>query len=218
MVTIKISYSTDEQTSSIINNYRKQYSSCLHVMYNQTVKNIPEKQLRLNSKSLNNIELLDSWFIQSSIMEAKQLKLTNPDKLIFGGKKLFKLRLNNLITNEQFKNQRLSDLYSIGESAKKGNRKFKINQDLSTILFKPNKNSKFNLVLPKLKKNLRTCLSKLYELQEQSLITITYKLSSNYIYLSYDEKLLAEQPSKQIENRVLAIDLNPNYIGLSIVD
>ena len=56
--------------------YQTQYSSCLHFTYNRifdSENNITEIELRLLSKTLNNIKLLDSWFIQSSIKEAKSI-------------------------------------------------------------------------------------------------------------------------------------------------
>ena len=62
-------------------------------------------------------------------------------------------------------------------------------------------------------------LKKLYELSVTKSISISYKLSKEYIYISYDENKVNEQiKSTKIQNRVLGIDLNPNYIGWSVVD
>ena len=41
----------------------------------------------------------------------------------------------------------------------------------------------------------------------------------NYVYISFDETIIQKHKTyKQLDNRVLGIDLNPNYIGWSIVD
>lgn len=48
---------------------------------------------------------------------------------------------------------------------------------------------------------------------------ITYKLDSEYVYLSFDETQVEHyKRNNAIANRVMAIDMNPNYIGWSIVD
>ena len=39
-----------------------------------------------------------------------------------------------------------------------------------------------------------------------------------YIYIIFDESKVTKFESKKIENRIFSIDLNPNYIGWSIVD
>ena len=76
----------------------------------------------------------------------KKQSILKPLKLVFGGKENYRLRQENKITKEEFKQNRLSPLYSIGESQFKGNRKFNINSDL-TISFKPSKDKHFNFKL-----------------------------------------------------------------------
>ena len=49
-------------------------------------------------------------------------------------------------------------------------------------------------------------------------MTITYKLSSEYVWISYDEKLVTNIETPKIKNRMFVIDMNPNYVGWSIVD
>ena len=172
---------------------------------------------------MNNIDLLDSWFKQSCVKEALQTSHCNKDqKVIFGGKKNFFLRQNGKITKDEYKLLKLSPLYSIGERSNpgvKGNRKFHIEQELDTITFKPNRLTRIALDLPKLSKNYQTIFKQLYLLQEQAKTSITYKLDTKYIYISFDETVLSVKQDRHfIENRILAIDLNPNYIGWSVVD
>ena len=74
MQTLKIKYQTSSHEAlSLINEYQRQYSSCLHYIYNRTLENLSQKEIKEKVKSLSNINLLDSWFIQSAIFDAKTL-------------------------------------------------------------------------------------------------------------------------------------------------
>ena len=76
----------------------------------------------------------------------KKKSILNELKLIFRGKENYRLKQENKISKEEFKQNRLSPLSSIGESQFKGNRKFQLNSDL-TISFKPNSKQHFNFKL-----------------------------------------------------------------------
>ena len=215
MQVLKIKYQTDDQSLNIIQNYMRQYSSVQHFVYNRINDGKSQKDIKQQIKTLNNINLLDSWFIQCSFYDIPKV-----DKVIFGGKKNYFQRLKNNISKEEFKLKRLSFIYSIGEvvnKSVKGNRKFHIEQDLENIIFKPNKSTKINLKLIGLNKR-KQILSKLYQKQERKEIKIAYKLDLEYIYVIFEENDVYNYETKFIKNRVLALDLNPNYIGWSIVD
>ena len=220
MQTLKIKYQTSSHEAlSLINEYQRQYSSCLHYIYNRTLENLSQKEIKEKVKSLSNINLLDSWFIQSAIFDAKTLTQKD-NKIIFGGKKNFFDRLKGKISRDEYKQKRLSPIYSIGEvvnKSVKANRKFHIEQNLDIITFKPNKLTKIELNLIGLG-NRKSILSKLYQKQERKEIKITYKLDSEYVYISFEEQDIFSFEHSKIENRILAIDLNPNYVGWSIVD
>ena len=215
MQVLKIKYQADDQSLDIIQDYIRQYSSVLHFVYNRIQEGKLQKDIKQQIKLLNNIDLLDSWFIQCSFYDIPKV-----DKVIFGGKKNYFQRLKNNISKEQFKLKRLSPIYSIGEvvnKSVKGNRKFHIEQDLENIIFKPNKSTKINLKLIGLNKR-KQILSKLYQKQERKEIKIAYKLDLEYIDIIFEETDIYNYENKFIKNRVLALDLNPNYIGWSIVD
>ena len=168
----------------------KQYSSVQHFIYNRFADGFSQKQIKDQIKSLNNIQLMNSWFIQCAFYDIPQ-----KEKVIFGGKKNFFNRLKGKITKEQFKLNKLSSIYSIGEivnKSVKSNRFFHLEQELDKIIFKPNKYTKE--------------------------IKIGYKLDLNYVYICFEETDIQKFETKQIKNRILALDLNPNYIGWSIVD
>ena len=215
MQVLKIKYQTDDQSLDIIQDYIRQYNSVQHFVYNRIQEGKLQKDIKQQIKLLNNINLLDSWFIQCSFYDIPKV-----DKVIFGGKKNYFQRLKNNISKEQFKLKRLSPIYSIGEiinKSVKGNRKFHIEQNLENISFKPNRKLCINLKLIGLNKR-KQILSKLYQKQERKEIKIAYKLDLEYIYIIFEETDIYNYEAKFIKNRVLSLDLNPNYIGWSIVD
>lgn len=215
MITIKLYIETEYKDR--IKEYQKQYSNLLHVYYNRYKEGL--RQTSCKHLELNNVELLDSWFKQSCIYEAMSLVTRFKDKnIIFGGKKNFFDRMKNLITKEEYQENRLNSIYSIGEPRCKGNRKFFI-KDSSTIIFKPNKKEHIELKI-KVSGKYKNYLNLLVIHQELKDLSITYKLSSDFIWISFDESILKEQivQYQPIKDRIISLDLNPNYIGYSILD
>ena len=221
MITIKLPYETSEENLLKIQLLRRQYSSVLRSAYNSFNKGLKQKEVRDKVKELNNIENLNSWFVQNAIIDAQGLKKRFKDqKVIFGGKKNFNLRLEGKISKEQYKEKRLSPLNVQGEELKKGNRSFKLDLiENNQIIFKVSKKEHLTLKLPKLRKNYRNQLFNLEQLNEvkQKVKGQTYsvRLTDKFIYISF------EQPKEKvnlIETRHLGIDLNPNHIGISIKD
>ena len=220
MIALKLKYRLkDEQNMSLINDYQRQYSSCLHFLYNRISDNpsITEKELRLLYDNINNCSLINKWLFQCAIGEAKQIYKSHGTKVIFGGKANYFKRNKLSISKEEYKAKRISPIYSIGESNNFGNRMFSLKQG-NVLTFKPNRLCHIDLKLVGLRKHRQHIISKLTELANQKKVTLTYKLSSKYVWISYDEKLVTNIETSKIKNRVFAIDMNPNYIGWSIVE
>ena len=220
MITLKLKYRLkDEKDMSLIRNYHRQYSSCLHFLYNRISDNqsIIEKELRLLYDSINNCSLINKWLFQCAIKEARQIYKSHGAKVIFGGKVNYTKRNKLAITKEEYKAKRISPVYSIGEADKLGNRMFRLKPG-NMLTFQPNRLHHIDLELIGLRKHRQTIISKLTELANQKKVTITYKLSDEYAWISYDKKLISDVEKSKINNRVFAIDMNPNYIGWSIVD
>ena len=220
MLTLKIKYKTTEDDLNLIEEYRKQYSSVLHYAYNRRYEGVSEKDTEHQISSLNNIPLIKSYLKRCAVKNATQLiKNGDKKKLIFGGKKNFINRCKGKITKDEFINNRLSKLFIIGEANCRGNRFIVINEDLQSFIFKPTKNDRIVLTIDGRYKRYKSILNKLYYLQQDKEISITYQLDNEYIYLMYDENLLEKHINyKAVKNRVFAIDLNPNYVGWSVVD
>lgn len=211
--TIKLPYKSE--SLDVISKYVANYNNVLRFTYNRLYDNnfkLSTKQLTELQKSMNNV-LIDSHFLNSAQYEAKQLK--DRPKVIFGGRYNYLQRCTGKISNQEFKQNRLQPLLSVGEACKLGNRKFEIKSE-SVILFKPNRHTHITLQLPKLRKNYIRDMQKLIALQNSCSIPITYKLDLKYIYITFNELVEVNQSYKV--DRVFAIDLNPNYIGWSVVD
>ena len=219
MQTLKIKYKTTNENLSLIKEYQRQYSSCLHYVYNRLKENISQKEIYNFVKQLNNIPLIDSWIINTIIYEAKAL-IAKDNKIIFGGKKNFFDRLKGKISKEEYLSKRLSPYYSIGTTGNptvKANHKFNLTDNLNVVIFKPNRKTKIELILVGIS-NRKNILSKLYKRQEERNFAIHYRIDSEYVYISFDESELYSFNNNAIENRIMSIDMNPNYIGWSIVD
>ena len=88
MQTIKIKYTINDNDKLLLNDYIKQYNHVYRVAFNNLQSHKKNKLSELTN--LNNINLLDSWFIQSANYEVKTLyKLVSDKKVIFGGRKNF---------------------------------------------------------------------------------------------------------------------------------
>ena len=214
IITLKIKYEVDENNKSTILSYVKNYNNVLRFTYNRVQEDITStKELTKLQKSMNNV-FIDSHFKNSAIYEAKSIE---NDKIVFGGKKLFFSRIENKITKEEYQLKKLVPLCSIGEADKKSNRKFTI-VDENTIIFKPDRHNHIILKLVNIGNNYKSTLSKLIKLQNTKQIPITYKLGLDFIYLSFDYSFIKQNEYKTIKDRIIAVDLNTNYLGYSIVD
>ena len=217
IITLKIKYSTDENSKTRILEYIKNYNNVLRFTYNRLHENdrLKTKEITELQKSMNNI-FVDSHFKNSAIFDSKTL--LHNDKVIFGGKKLFIDRCQNKISKDEFQIKKLRPLYSIGESPQKGNRKFSIITE-NHIIFKPNKYEHFLLEINP-SRNYQKYLLELSDLANQKKIPIDFKLGLEYIYISFDLNKLKSKKviSEKIKDRYFAIDMNPNYVGYTVID
>ena len=110
-------------------------------------------------------------------------------------------------------------IYRVGQANQKGNSKFSIITE-EYILFKPTRNEHILLTLESVGKNYQKRLLELSKLANQNKISIDFKLDTEYVYVSFDlNKLKSERIiSEKIKDRYFSIDLNPNYIGYTIID
>ena len=221
MITISIPYNTTENNKQTILQLEKQLSSVVRYCYNRGLEQLYRNDIYKDIA--NKWSGIDSWFLASAVVEgiamAKADKAKGIQKRIFGGKHNFKQRTLNKLSREEFQQKRLFPLCVVGEANKKGNRKFELDIDNRLIVFKLDRKQKIFLTLPKLKNNYRKLLEKLQQSAEKSLVSYQVKLTTDKIYISFDETKVQERPQyNAIKTRHAGIDLNPNYIALSIFD
>ena len=199
---------------------QKVYNSIVRYAFNRFQEDHSEKEVRHKCQLIFQNE--KSWFLQCAVKDAQTIfNKFKYDKIIFGGKSnLFKF-LKGLKTKEEYKLDKLRPICIQGEKLQKGNRSFEFHFDENYVTYKFSKVRHEKIEICKLRKNYLKELLKIQELANSKQIAVTVKLDSVKKKLSivYDESLLSECHYKDLkDNRIIGIDLNPNYIGLSILE
>lgn len=193
------------------------FSSIVRVAFNRYQDGLGEKEVRsyCTSKFYYN-----SWFIQSAIKEAAALyKLNGEKRILFGGKSNLHQYLRGAIDKNTFKYRRMFPIGIQGEKLRRGNRLFVFDLDNQQLTYKPNKDRHVEIHFLPMKKKIAEELTKVQELAEQNKITVSVRLSDKYVWLTYDESLIYDAKYKSLQSRrVIGIDMNPNYIGLSVIE
>lgn len=217
MITIKLPYSSTKEFDNLLLDLRKQQSCFIRYCFNRFRENKKETEIRHSFKNLNNLDLLDCWLVESSIMETRTIYSTKKDKVLFGGKKNWIDLLNKVITKNEWKEKRIMPLTIYGEKLQKGNRKFNLDSVNNTLTFKFNRKQHHILYLPK---NLRGFYQKELSLLEERTnnkeIPYSVKIDNKYVYISFEQSQQSEIKLKN--NRVMSIDMNPNEIGYSVIE
>ena len=198
------------------------YNSVVHFAYNRfhDDNSVKEKDVRSQVNQLFKGKL-NSWLLQCAIKDGKSIQERNQNKkVIFGGKSLYKRYLRGLICKEEFNKQRQLPISSQGEMLRKGNRMFDFHFDNQSLVLKLSKNKHVDIQLGNIHRNLQKELNKLNELCYDKKATVSIRLNNDYIWITYDEKLLCNSMkfNELKDNRILGLDLNPNYIGLSVIE
>ena len=126
-----------------------------------------------------------------------------------------------MISKEEFKDSRNIGILSEGEMNQKGNRLFRIEVENNKFIYKRACKEHYDLeIVEKLSDKRKQILSRLQSLMSEKKIPITIRLKKDHIYLSYDEKIVENYRKfhNLFQNRVLGIDLNSNYFGISIIE
>lgn len=193
------------------------FSSIVRVAFNRYQEGLEEKEVRSYCNSMFDH---NSWFIQSAVKAASALYKLNGNKhILFGGRNNLHRYLKGLIDKATFQYRRMRPIDIQGEKLHKGNRLFGFDLNNQRLTYKPSKERHVEIRFIQMKKNVTKELSKVQELAEQNKITVSVKLSEKYMWLTYDEGLIYDAGYKKLQSkRVLGIDMNPNYIGLSVIE
>jgi hypothetical protein len=221
--TVKLSYTTVPQAIEVITQWRKAQSVVIRTAYNRVREGKKDKEILALLRAMPQGRL-DSWLTLSALKRAHALHRANPERaVIFGGKHNLRLRAQGKITPAQWKAKRLLPLYfeghakSYGEQG--GNHRFVLDIEHNTVWFYP----KARVGLPLQirlgrKSNYRELLEALqFRCTWHRDVPFTVSLTETDICISWDEKV---EPLKLKPNldRVLALDLNPNRIGVAVLE
>lgn len=198
------------QSSMIRSAYKQAEFGCTEISVRQEIRNRFKNQL-------------DSWFQQSAVKNGIGMFKSDQEfgrtGRIFGGKRNLIKRAKGLLSRDKWKQKRLFPLYIIGESQSRGNRKFEFYEN--HVIFKPFKGRRIRIDLPNMKKNWAKIWEQAVKLANEKQLPITVSLTTDFISFSFDETLVKQEIKKSlkpIKNRYAGIDLNPNYIGISVFD
>jgi hypothetical protein len=139
-------------------------------------------------------------------------------KITFGS--LATLRRISFLSNDRAQNQseitelqkkyqeyRVLPIYSIGEAPQKSNRKFGFDFENQKIIFKPDKETKYNIFFHASKKQQKV----LNQLQSRlGELPISVRLSEQWVWITYDEEKLAGYEFKTHEYKKEARNLEKN--------
>ena len=221
--TVKLAYETTTEARALIAHWRQSQSVVTRYGYNRVREGHADKTVLDQLRAMPQGSV-DAWLTLSGLKRAKTLYRTNPDRsVIFGGKRNFKLRAENKITKEQWKQCRLLPLYyeghakSYGEQG--GNYRFELDIENDRVLFYPKRNTCFALKLKLGRKSNYRELLQILEFRCTSLrdTPFTVSLTESHIGISWEER---DEPLKFNLNpaRVLSLDLNPSRIGISVLE
>ena len=217
MITLKLKFKTNEL--DILKNDERIYSSIVRYSYNR-FKEKSLSQTEIYQDLISKFKDFPSHLITSAMREGKSIYSLNKDKKVCFGK--LKQYNKKLISKEEYQSSRNRGFTSEGSSTKihHGNQYFKIDLNENKIIYKRSRNVHIDLNLYILNKRNRTLLTLLKESMQNSIDAVTFKIKDNYIFITFDEsKINLNKKFQNLKsNRVLGIDLNPNYIGLSILE
>ena len=193
------------------------FSSIVRMAFNRFQEGMSEKEVRayLRQRFHHN-----NWILQSAVKEAQAIYLARgKEKVVFGGKWNLTQYLKGLITKEQFKQNRLMPVCSCGQAPNYGNRLIDFDLSNNCVTYKPSRDVHKEIQFCPVRKKLANELAKVQELADQKKMPVTVKFTDKYLYLTYDESLIYNEAYKGLKaNRVLGIDMNPNYIGVSVIE
>ena len=220
--TVKLSYTTRAQAVALIAHWRKVQSVVTRTAYNRVKEGLKDKDILVQLRAMPQGKF-DSWLTLSSLKRARALHRANPNRtVIFGGKRNLQLRAEGKLTAEEWKAKRLLPLYfeghakSYGEQG--GNHRFVLDIEHNTIWFWPKAKVSIPLKI-KLgsKSNYRELLEALqFRCTWHRDTPFTISLTESEIAITWNEEI--EPVKRKIDkNRVLALDLNPNRIGVAVL-
>ena len=216
MKTISFKIETNAQLQKVISEDSRIYSSMVRYSFNRYKDGLSYSQVY---KDLSTKFQINSHLRNFAARHANGIFKLNKDKKVYFGKFLkFK---KGLISKNEFKSSKDLGIFSEGETPYKGNYFFQIDVENHKFIYKRACKEHYDLkIVEKLSNKRKQILEKLQVLMSEKKIPVTFRLKKDHIYLSYNEKVVEKEKQFKglFKNRVLGIDLNPNYFGISIIE
>ena len=217
MKTISFKIETNAQLQKVISEDSRICSSIYRFAFNRFQDHLTSSQnYNVIAETFKDV---NCHLRNSALRAANGLYKLNKDKKVHFGKFLRFQR--GLITKDELINSRDMGIMSEGEFNQKGNRLFQIKVDENKFVYKRKQKEHYDLkIVEKLSDKRRNILEKIQMLMSEKKIPVTIRLKKDHIYISYDEKIVEKEKQFKdlFKNRVLGIDLNPNYFGISIIE
>ena len=193
------------------------YSSMVRISYNRAKEGMPGNDIRPYLQE--RFPGIHSWLVHSAEVDGTTIHKSNVDghKIHFGGKKTYEKYMKGQITKEEYRHSKILPIYSLGEADRYGNRLFDFDLNECKLTFKPNRNTHIPIEFKPTKR--MEDLRKLQVLADSGAVAITVRLTDRNVFLSYEETgiNLAKYDGLR-KRRIMGIDLNPNYIGISVIE
>jgi IS605 OrfB family transposase len=195
---------------------QKEYSSAFRFSYERFYEGI-DNYKEIQNKVKINWPSLGCWLQRMAILDAQiqyktHISLKRTNKVVWGGKDNFTKLSQGKISKEQWDELRLRPIIIQGEVNEKSNRLFDFSElNKNILIYKPNRKTKI-LIPFKIGKNQKKEIT--YLMNNIGVIPIQVQLKKNQICFSYEQE---KESIKTISNRIMGIDMNPNYIGISII-
>ena len=216
MKTISFRVKMNDELQKVIPEDSRVYSSMVRYSFNRLKEGLQIKDIY---NDLGSKFKISSHLRNCASRQASGIFKLNKDKKVYFGKYLrFK---KGLISKDEFKASRDIGIFSEGETPYKGNRLFQIEIENNKFVYKRKCKEHYDLeIVEKLSDKRKQILSRLQLLMLEKKIPVTIRLKKDIIYLTYDEKVVEKEKQFKnlFSNRVLGIDLNPNYFGISIIE
>ena len=217
MISYKIFCDTDE-----LRKLSSEYMKVVRMSFNIFKKNpgckLSYVEQELKDRSQYNTDLIDSSFIKMAVNQSKSMR--QHETVLFGNTSEFrKLKYKKSTANkEKYKRSRDFGMLLRGSSSDNcGNRKAKLDIQNNRVIVKP-KSGTEHVISFKINDKRKKDLLRLQSACEANEAYFTLQINDGYICIVFDEKHIQAPAVKRIDCRILSMDLNPNYIGISIQD
>lgn len=227
--TIQARLKVKGEEKKILDDLMKRWSSCMRFAYKRLLEGKKRKELK---RELQPVFGLNSRYVDDAILEAQSIiNLSKelgfkPEKVIFGGRDLFKkLSKNHLSEKEkrelkrEWKDRRQGNLYSRGDKSKNGNLNLRIVKGGEKYYLRINTGTRKWILLELITSHKKWGLFESFLIQGVPYsVRVQRRSGRYYAYITFEEPM----PEIEIgfENGAIGIDLNafPSHIAWSEVD